>query len=68
MTPLLIALFAMFERSSARVNRLAALVLGLGAVLSHVASILAKLNLPNRVHAVSYAYENGLVANRGEQS
>jgi DNA-binding NarL/FixJ family response regulator len=31
---------------------------------SHVASILAKLNLPNRVHAVIYAYENGLVASR----
>ncbi len=31
---------------------------------SHVASILAKLNLPNRVHAVIYAYENGLVSSR----
>jgi len=34
---------------------------------SHVASILAKLNLPNRVHTVIYAYENGLVTNRTEQ-
>jgi len=36
-------------------------------VKSHVASILTKLNLPNRVHIVIYAYENGLVANREER-
>jgi len=35
---------------------------------SHVASILAKLNLPNRVHTVIYAYENGLVTNRKEKA
>ena len=31
---------------------------------SHVASILAKLNLPNRLHTVIYAYENGLVTSQ----
>jgi DNA-binding NarL/FixJ family response regulator len=31
-------------------------------VKTHVASILTKLNLPNRVHVVIYAYQNGLVA------
>ncbi len=30
---------------------------------SHVASILTKLSLPNRVHIVIYAYENGLITN-----
>lgn len=30
-------------------------------VKSHVAAILAKLALPNRIHVVIYAYENGLV-------
>ena len=33
---------------------------------SHVASILSKLNLPNRVHIVIYAYENGFVTSREE--
>ncbi len=35
---------------------------------SHVASILTKLSLPNRVHTVIYAYENGLVTNRTEHA
>lgn len=35
---------------------------------SHVASILAKLNLPNRLHTVIYAYENGLVTRRRENA
>ena len=37
-------------------------------VKSHVASILAKLSLPNRVHIVIYAYEHGLLARRGENA
>jgi DNA-binding NarL/FixJ family response regulator len=35
---------------------------------SHVASILTKLSLPNRVHTVIYAYENGLVAKRKQKA
>jgi DNA-binding NarL/FixJ family response regulator len=35
---------------------------------SHVASILTKLSLPNRVHAVIYAYENGLIPDRKENT
>ncbi len=44
----------------------AALTVSETTAKSHVASILAKLNLLNRVHAVIYAYENGLIANRKE--
>ena len=33
---------------------------------SHVANLLSKLELPNRLHAVIYAYENGLVTRTGK--
>jgi DNA-binding NarL/FixJ family response regulator len=40
----------------------AALSIGEGTVKTHVARVLAKLNLKTRVHVVIYAYEHGLVA------
>ena len=39
----------------------AALVLGEQTVKTHVGSVLAKLDLRNRVHAVIFAYDIGLV-------
>nr|WP_083467274.1 response regulator transcription factor [Kibdelosporangium sp. MJ126-NF4]CEL21768.1 DNA-binding response regulator, LuxR family [Kibdelosporangium sp. MJ126-NF4]CTQ92548.1 DNA-binding response regulator, LuxR family [Kibdelosporangium sp. MJ126-NF4] len=38
-----------------------ALSIGQGTVKTHVARVLAKLNLRTRVHVVIYAYEHGLV-------
>lgn len=43
----------------------ATLVIGLETVKSHVAEILRKLQLRDRIQAVVFAYENGLVI-RGE--
>jgi len=38
-----------------------ALFIGTATVKSHVAAILAKLGLRDRVHAVIFAYESGLI-------
>ncbi|MGH3975838.1 MAG: LuxR C-terminal-related transcriptional regulator [Pseudonocardiaceae bacterium] len=37
------------------------LMLGESTIKSHVQHLLTKLNIPNRVHAVIYAYQHGLV-------
>jgi DNA-binding NarL/FixJ family response regulator len=41
-----------------------ALTIEEGTVKNHVASLLRKLGLPTRVHAVIYAYEHGLAPHR----
>lgn len=48
--------------SNAEIGR--ALFISEGTVKTHVARILAKLGLRDRVHVVVYAYENGLVRGR----
>ena len=47
-------------------NAQIALTLGVGEATAktHVARVLVKLSLRDRVHAVIYAYENGLVRPR----
>jgi DNA-binding NarL/FixJ family response regulator len=37
------------------------LIVGEATVKTHVAHVLAKLNLRDRIHAVVFAYESGLV-------
>lgn len=41
------------------------LSLGESTIKSHVQHLLMKLDIPNRVHAVIYAYQHGLVTERG---
>ncbi len=41
------------------------LTLGESTIKSHVQHLLMKLDIPNRVHAVIYAYQHGLVTERG---
>ncbi len=41
------------------------LMLGESTIKSHVQHLLMKLDIPNRVHAVIYAYQNGLVTECG---
>jgi ATP/maltotriose-dependent transcriptional regulator MalT len=40
------------------------LLLGESTIKSHVRHLLTKLDIPNRVHAVIYAYQHGLVTER----
>jgi DNA-binding NarL/FixJ family response regulator len=42
-----------------------ALFLSENTVKTHVKSVLAKLGLPDRVHVVIWAYENGVLRPRG---